>query len=309
MNTAGNRGHRSGITVLWCCALAACLGAGAAEVVRIEPAPPLGALHVSPVEVIFPSTVGEVRFSVTRSSVPVPASEIKAEIAGGYGWMFEILKSAGEPGQVVLRARPGNTERGTYDLVFRVGKEERRARVIVTLEHEMAGLPPGTSSGGYTVVSKALPPYYYEGQVLDLDFAELRSDTWYSWRVNDREVLEGIGESRLRHVLDQPGELRVRLEARRGQGTPAIPWSGASTVRTYPAQETTVAVGTTLTCEGPTGYGDYEWRLGGASVGTGTRYSHRFDQPGVYKVECVARMPQGGTRAGYYRCEWRVTVR
>ncbi len=288
----------------------AAAGAVAVEMAPLDPVSPAGGLSVTPTQVVFPSTTSKCVFQVTRDGSPVPASEIKAQIAEGYGWMFEIVKPSKEPGQIVLCTRPGNTEKGTYDLVIRAGSEERRVRVVVSLEHEMGLLPSGAATGQtYVFQSLALPPYCYEGQILDLDFSELGATTWYSWRVNDTEVLEGVGESRLRYVLDRPGEAYVRMEARRDRSSAVIPWSGSTTVRANPVYEKEVARGTILTLTGPVGFRDYEWWLDGAPVATGMNYTRHLNEAGVYRIECIARSPENSPNISYSRNEWRVTVR
>lgn len=291
-------------------ALLCTLAARAVDVVTLQPVVSADGLSVTPTEIVFPSTIGEFRVQVTRDGVPVPAAEINAQIADGYGWMFDILKSAQTPGQITLRAHPGNTEKGAYDLVVRVGGEERHVRVLVTLEQEMNLLPPQTTQGqSYMLLTLALPPSYYEGQILDLDFSQLGAGTWYSWRLNDLEVLEGIGESRLRYVLDRPGAVRIHMEARRERSALVIPWSGETTVRAYPVQEKEAAAGTVMTFMGPAGFGEYEWRLDGAPVAHGPSYTLSLDQAGVYRIECIARLPENASNMSYYRSEWQVRVR
>lgn len=274
-----------------------------------EAAPAPGGLTVTPQEVVFPSSSASAWLNVQMDGNPVPAKQINARIAGSYGWMFTIEKPEKQPGLILLRGNPGNTEFGQYELIVSAAGREQRVRVVVTLANEMAQLTEAQRPKARVLSADVqLPAEYREGQVLELDFSSYCGNCWYSWKVNDAEVLEGVGEHTLRYTFSQAGPVEIQVEGKR-DGATAVEWKGNTTVLAHTVENLQLKSGASLTLRGPSGYSEYEWRIDDANAGSESALTHKFDRAGLYRVECIARSPEGAaTTTGYYRYEWSIQV-
>lgn len=272
-------------------------------------APVSGGLTVTPEEVVFPDSSSSAWINLQIDGKPVPAKQISAKIAGSYGWMFTIEKPEKQPGFVLLRCTPGNTEFGQYELIVSASGQERRVRIVVTLANEMAQLTEAQRPKPRVLgASIQLPHEYREGQVLELDFGPYCANCWYSWRLNAEEVLEGVGEHKLRYTLVQSGPVEISVEGKR-DGLTVVQWQGRTNVQAHTVENLQLKPGTTLTLRGPAGYSEYEWRIDDANAGNQSQLAHKFERAGLYRVDCYARSPEGTASAtGYYRHEWSVQV-
>lgn len=279
-----------------------------AQTVPPQPPAPAPRLCVTPGEVVFPASGSQAVFTVLFEGKPLPSAEIDARIADEYGWMFTVRKDPKQPGTVFVDGHPGNTEKGTYYLLVKVRGEEVQARLVVTLSAEMPSMRPAVPEYSRITAVLALAPEYNEGQLVDLDLSGMGQSAWFSWRVNGGEVLEGVGESHLVHTLSTPGPVEIRVVAEQ-DGRRVLEWKGNTQVVAPAVHALDVRKNSELTLHAPDGFRVHEWRLDGALAGEGTKFVRTFTAAGEYRVECISREPERMRGIGYYRNEWKLTIR
>ncbi|MBI4558306.1 MAG: hypothetical protein HY706_12060 [Candidatus Hydrogenedentes bacterium] len=273
----------------------------------------------------------EVRIPILREGKPVPASRIKVLgiYASGhtYDHMFNVRVSPTEPGTLIVKGVPGYLEVGTYDLVLNVAGE----RVEIPLSAPLDALPDQIENvaaqrgvsiqevkmerglveyPGREKLEIQLAPEYRAGETLTLEL-DPDPNRVYTWRVNDRTIIEGPGKSALRYTFETPGEYTVSLIEREGSGI-ATHWSGHVTVvesaLVQPVQTWKIRARHRILLMGPAGYETYEWRVDGLPVSTGKNLNYVFNKPGRYRIECLARLPMSGMGSETRRVAWDTVV-
>lgn len=280
-------------------------------------------LQAKPDSVSFTKTDQTHTVQLTVDGKPLPASSVTSvrfmATGSDYIHMMKVERADG-----ALKLTPSATvEIGSYDLVIGTtagtvtvkaytplsdmpDTQEKMAREMgVTVEQlkERLGL---TAPLGRERVTVDLPSVYYEGDVLRLAMTP-NPDREFVWEINGDVVLQGKGENELSYVFAKPGAYALSYKEKDGGATVAS-MSANTMVVERPALPIRVAAGGDSILQGPEGFAEYQWKIGGNVVATTRALTYNFATPGKIQVECIAGKPQAGPAGGFVRYVFDVTV-
>lgn len=155
-------------------------------------------------------------------------------------------------------------------------------------------------------VELRLPPTYYVGDMLEVEMPQYDTVRCV-WKVNGVSILEGVGQSTLRHLLTVPGSLEVLYEEWKDSTLLASARANAQVLQ-VPAMQLSVQTNTIVTFNGPPDYAVYSWYVDNELCCHEQTIKHVFYNEGTAHVLCVCTQPQKDGLKEYREIVYLVNV-
>ena len=243
---------------------------------------------LEPDKVTLQSDSDMVKVKATIGGKPVPSAQMNLKVQDGKAWMFQVAKSATQPGVITIRpsANPKQQpEDGSYTLAVSTSGETEYVVIIVKRDSH-------TSEGaGISLPAHLNVPKTCEEGTLFTQTLSGPPDVKYTWLVNGETVLSGVGKDTLEYTLSKPGVNTVCARVERGDQVVGEV-TGSTSVTPVKAQPYPAYVGVQFTLDTlKEGFREYEWLIDGVSVSKERVLKHTFDAQGRHKIEGFARNP------------------
>ncbi len=260
---------------------------------------------------------------ISNNGIPIKKGDIK-------GWNFladnhvynHMICITPQDGGISIK--PAQLEAGTYDLVINTNYGKVTVTVYAPLDQIFGSIEDRARMAGKTVEEVKrelglytpsprseliiqLAPQYYEGQTLELKI-DGNIDHLYIWKVNNKPVLQGVGEIKFEYTFPQPGEYVLEVIEKEGENIIA-----STTARTkviaYEPLKVNAKINQPITLKGVPNYNTYKWFVDGVEQNKNSdTATFKFNAEREFKVECIALKPKDGNPDSFVRTTYLVTV-
>lgn len=219
---------------------------------------------------------------------------------------------------------PASLETGTYDLVIETTYGKCLVSVYAPLDKLSDTLENRAKREGISVeelkrrmglatpihrvdIHLEVSPIYYEGQTLEINL-EKNPEFLYVWRINNKVIKQGEGESYFAYTFTESGDYTIEVEEK--DADILLGKASAMTkVISYEPISYQIRMKQPLTLTAVEGYSSYIWKVDGViQKESKNTITVRFNAEKKYTVECVAKGPKDGHPQSYFKTIYEITV-
>ncbi len=280
-------------------------------------------LLVSPNEITFHDLEQEVIVKIFYKKQILKKEHIKSWffLAGDnkYNHMISLIPMDGK-----IMIKPALLETGTYDLVIETIFGKCLVSVYAPLDKLSDTLENRAKKEGISVdelkkrmglttpihridIHLEVPPLHYEGQTLEINL-EKNPEYLYVWKVNNKVVKQGEGESYLAYTFTELGDYTIEVEERDAD---FLLGKASATTKVIPYDPIPyqIRMKQPLTLTAVEGYSSYTWKVDGiVQKETKNTITLKFNAEKKYIVECIAKGPKNGHPQSYFKTIYEINV-
>ncbi len=260
---------------------------------------------------------------ISNNGIPIKKADIK-------GWSFiadnhvynHMVSVIYQDGGILVK--PAELEAGTYDLIINTTYGKVSISVSAPLDQLFGSIEDIARMKGKTVeevkreiglytpsprcdISIILSPQYYEGQTIELKI-DGNLDHFYIWKVNNKIILQGIGETKFEYTFPEPGDYTIEVIEKEGEAI--VGSANAKTkVVMYEPIKVNAKMNQPITLKGVPNYTNYKWLVDGVEQNNNSEIAiFKFNAERDFRVECIATNPKDGKPESFVRTIYIVSL-
>ncbi len=280
-------------------------------------------LRVTPDEITFHDLNQAVTIKIFYKNQILKKEHIKnwSFLAGNNKYNHMInLKQTGE----TIVVTPALLETGTYDLIIETSFGKCLVSVYAPLDKLPDTLENRAKNEGITVdelkkrlglvtpihkvdIKLEISPLYYEGQTIEIHL-EKNAELLYVWKVNNKVIKQGEGESSFVFTFPEPGDYTIEVEEK---DTDILLGKASTTTKviSYDPIPYQTRIKQPIKLQSAEGYSSYTWKVDGVIQKEDTNIiTLKFNAEKKYIVECLAKGPKNGNPQSFFRTTYEIAV-
>ncbi len=280
-------------------------------------------LRVSPNEITFRDLEQEAIVKIFYKNQILNKGHIKSwSFLAGDNKYNHMIKLTPLDDKIIIE--PALLETGTYDLIIETTYGKCLVFVYAPLDKLPDTLENRAKKEGISVeelkrrmglaspihridIHLEVPAIHYEGQTLEINL-EKNPDHFYVWRVNNKVIKQGEGESYFAYTFTELGDYTIEVEEK--DADILLGKASATTkVISYAPISYQIRMKQPLTLTAVEGYSSYTWKVEGVTQKESKNtITLRFNAEKKYIVECIAKGPKEGHPQSYFKTIYEITV-